>query len=64
MMPSHWNHRELDGPMINPQGGKLMGAVVTPYPVGQVALASGRYVAARRFNLSGDTKMNLYYDRT
>jgi hypothetical protein len=63
MMASHWNHRELDGPMINPQGGKLMRPVVTRYPEGQIALASGRNVAAKRFNLSGDAKLDLWYDR-
>ena len=64
MMANHWNHRELDGPMINPQGGKLLRPVVTPYPEELIALASGRNVAARRFNLSGDAKLDLWYDRT
>lgn len=61
---NHWNQRELDGPMINPQGGKLLRPVIVAYPEEPIALASGRKIPARRYNFSGDAKLDLWYDRS
>ena len=63
MMANHWNKDELKGPMVNPQGGKLLRPVVTPGPEEAIALASGKTVEAKRFNLSGDARLDLWYDR-
>ncbi len=64
MTANHWNHRELAVPVINPQGGRLLRPIVTAFPEEPVSLASGKKIAARRFNLSGDAKLDLWYDRT
>ena len=64
MVANHWNREELSGPMINPQGGMLLRPLVTPGPEEAVLMASGKRVAARRFNLSGDARLDLWYDRS
>jgi len=63
MIANHWNRDELKGPMVNPQGGKLLRPVVTPGPEQAIALASGKTVPAKRFSLSGDVRLDLWYDR-
>jgi hypothetical protein len=63
MIANHWNRGELEVPVINPQGGRLLRETVTPYPEEPVRLASGQLVPARRFNLAGDVKLDLWYDR-
>lgn len=63
LVANHWNREELSGPMINPQGGKLLRPLVTPGPEEAVLLASGNRVPASRFNLSGDARLDLWYDR-
>ena len=64
ILANHWNRAELDGPMINPQGGKLLRPIVSPGKEESVALASGRIVPARRYNLTGDAKLDLWYDHS
>ena len=64
MVANHWNRDELNGPMINPQGGMLLRPLVTPGPEEGVLLASGKRVPAKRFNLSGDARLDLWYDRS
>ena len=54
---THWNPAELDGPWINPQDGKLLRPEVTRF--GAEALAGGR--TARRYALSGEVRMELWY---
>lgn len=63
LLATHWNRAELNGPMINPQGGKLLEPVVTPEPEAPIPLADGRRIPARRYSLTGDTKLDLWYDR-
>ncbi len=64
LVANHWNRDELNGPMINPQGGKLLRPLVTRGPEEPVALASGGKLPARRFGLSGDVTLDLWYDRS
>lgn len=59
---SHWNMAELDGPWINFEDGKLLHPVVSARGVEPVSLADGRKVPARHFVMSGDVKMELWYD--
>ncbi len=62
LIATHWNRAELDGPMVNPQGGKLLAPQVQIDPTAPVALADGRSVEARRYVLTGDAKLDLWYD--
>jgi hypothetical protein len=60
---THWNQRELDGPWINTQNGKLARPRVTAAGNETIPAAGGRALTARRFDLSGDVKMAMWYDR-
>ena len=59
---SYWNPRMLDGPMIGTQDGMLVRPKVTETGVGHIRLASGDRIAARRYELSGDLDLLLFYD--
>ncbi len=61
---THWNRRQLDAPMINPQTGVLLRYAVTPGPVEPVAFADGTTRAARRYGLAGTDPLDLWYDET
>lgn len=60
---THWNQRELDGPWINTQDGKLLRPRVAPGGAETIPAAHGRSLNARRFDLSGDVQMAMWYDR-
>ena len=60
---THWNQRELDGPWINTQNGKLLRPHVAPAGAETIPAAGGRTLNARRFDLSGDVQMVMWYDR-
>jgi len=60
---THWNQRELDGPWINTQTGKLMRLRVAPAGAETIPAAGGRTLSARRFDVSGEVEMAMYYDR-
>ena len=60
---THWNPRELDGPMINPQNGDLMAFTVAPRGGTTVTLASGATTDAQHFALTGPSALDLWYDR-
>jgi hypothetical protein len=60
---SHWNPRELDAPMINPEHGELLNFTVTKGPGEQIPLPGGRSVEARRYSLAGPESMDLWYDK-
>ena len=62
LIATHWNRAELDGPMVNPQGGKLLAPQVRIGPTAPVALADGSAVEARRYALTGDARLDLWYD--
>jgi hypothetical protein len=59
---THWNMAELRSPWINPQGGRLLHPVVQRVGPGPVALADGRTETATKFALSGDAKLDIWYD--
>jgi hypothetical protein len=59
---THWNHAELDGPWINPQDGRLMRLAVTPKGSETIRLGDGSSLSARHFALSGEVRMDLWYD--
>jgi hypothetical protein len=58
---THWNEAELRAPWINPQDGRLLHPKVTPADVEQVSLGDDRTVPARRFDISGDARMQIWY---
>jgi hypothetical protein len=58
---THWNEAELRGPWIDPQDGRLLHAKVAPADVERVSLADGRSVPARRFDISGDARLKIWY---
>ena len=59
---THWNRRELDGPWINTQDGKLVRPRVAPQGVETVPTAGAGSIRANRFVLSGDVDMDMWYD--
>jgi hypothetical protein len=59
---THWNQSELDGPWINTQDGRLMHPKVTPGKIETIPADGGRKVIARRFSLSGDVQLDMWYD--
>ena len=58
---THWNRRELDGPMINPQNGELLEFAVTPPASETIARPAGA-ITAQRFGLTGPSRLDLWYD--
>lgn len=60
---THWNQHELDGPWINTQNGKLLRPHVAPAGAETIPAVGGRSLNARRFDLSGDVQMVMWYDR-
>jgi hypothetical protein len=63
MPATHWNQHELDGPWINTQDGKLVHPRVSPAGSETIPAAGGRKIEARRYNLTGDVQMAMWYDR-
>jgi hypothetical protein len=59
---THWNRRELDGPWINTQDGRLMRPRVTAGAIEAIANASGGTLHARHFVLTGDVQMDMWYE--
>lgn len=59
---THWNRGELDGPLIDPQSGRLLHPTVVPGAVEAIPTASRATLRARRFTLTGDTRLDLFYD--
>jgi hypothetical protein len=60
---THWNMKGLDGPMFNPQTGKVMTREhVAPLGQRPVTLAGGRVIDARAFALTGDAQITDWYD--
>jgi hypothetical protein len=59
---THWNHRELDGPWINTQNGKLVRPKVSPEGMITVETAESRPLRVRNYALSGPIQLDLWYD--
>jgi hypothetical protein len=61
-LATHWSMLELRGPWINPQDGRLLKPTVTPRGTERVNLADGTPVTADRYTMSGDARLDLWYD--
>lgn len=59
---TYWNQAMLDGPMIGTQDGGLVRPKVVDKGMEQIELASGQPIAARRYELSGDLDLVVFYD--
>jgi hypothetical protein len=59
---THWNHRELDGPLINTQTGELLRPRIAPEGPGTVTTATGHALRVNRYALTGPIALTLWYD--
>jgi hypothetical protein len=59
---THWNMAELRAPWINPQGGRLLHPVVQLVGPRPVTLEGGRTEAVTEYALSGDAKLDIWYN--
>jgi hypothetical protein len=59
---SYWNPRTLTDPLINSQTGKLLSVSLAPVGQSRAVLATGATVPATEYRMSGDLRMNLWYD--
>ena len=59
---THWNRRELDGPWINTQDGRLMRPRIASQGIETIPTASGGALRARHFVLSGDVELDMWYE--
>ena len=59
---THWNHKQLDGPWINTQDGRLLRPKITPMGSEMIPVASGATIPADHFALTGDAILETYYD--
>lgn len=58
---THWNRRELDGPWINTQDGRIMRPHVAAQGIDTIPTTSGS-IRARRYALTGDVQLDMFYD--
>ena len=61
---THWNRKQLDGPWINTQDGRLLRPTITPMGRAMIPVASGTEIPAQHFSLTGDAVLDTYYDDT
>jgi hypothetical protein len=59
---THWNMAELDGPWINFQDGGLLHPAVARIGTDQVKRPGGGSKPATHFALTGDARLDLWYD--
>jgi hypothetical protein len=59
---THWNIRQLDAPMINPQDGTLIESLVISHGERLISDAAGQSRLARHFSLVGSSPFELWYD--
>ncbi len=59
---THWNRREVEAPMINPQDGELLSFALARGGMEAVPLASGGTVQAVRHALTGPSTLDLWYE--
>jgi hypothetical protein len=59
---TYWRVATVFGPLIGTQNGELMHPAVSQHPLEHIRLASGQEIAARRYVLSGDLDLELWYD--
>jgi hypothetical protein len=59
---THWNMAELQAPWINLQGGRLLHPVVQRVGSDPVTLAGGQTETATEYALSGDARLDIWYN--
>jgi hypothetical protein len=59
---THWNQRELDGPWINPQDGRIMRPHVVVKGMETIPAANGASLRARHYAVTGDVQLDMFYD--
>jgi hypothetical protein len=59
---THWNRKQLDGPWINTQDGRLLRPKITLMGDEKIPVASGGEIPAQHFSLTGDAILETYYD--
>lgn len=59
---THWNRRELEGPWINTQDGRIMRPHVTAQGMETIPAADGASLRARHYALTGDVQLDMFYD--
>ena len=59
---THWNAAVLDGPLFNPQDGKIVRVTARRSGREAVKLADGRSIESTRWSLRGDTQIDNWYD--
>ncbi len=62
IIASHWNRREVERPMINPQNGELMTFDVRDGGHDPVHTLGGETLPAKRFTLTGPSTLDLWYE--
>jgi hypothetical protein len=62
MPATHWNRRELDGPWINTQDGKLLRPRIVPGATETIPAANGATGKGRHYTLTGDAQLDMWYD--
>jgi hypothetical protein len=59
---THWNRRELDGPWINTQDGRLMRPKVARQGIETIPTAGAGPLRAQHYALSGDVHLDMFYN--
>lgn len=59
---THWNSAALDGPLFNPQLGKIMKVRTARAGRESVQLADGRSMPATRWTIRGEAEIDNWYD--
>jgi hypothetical protein len=62
LLATHWNRRELDGPLINAQDGRLMRPKIVPVGSDMIPTASGAQIRASQYSMGGDVPLDIWYD--
>ena len=62
MPATHWNIAELNAPWINPQDGRLLHPLVQRLGDEALTMPDGTTRPAAHYALSGDAKLDLWYD--
>jgi len=59
---THWNAAALDGPLFNPQLGKIMKVRTARAGRESVQLADGGSIPATRWTIRGEAEIDNWYD--
>jgi hypothetical protein len=59
---THWNRFAYQGPLFEPQNGKLLKETLVARADDMITLADGSMIKATRWSVTGDGVMDDYYD--